>query len=169
MYPKSLTIEQILTLLADAPQRVAALTAGLEPAQLRAAPCEGEWSANDVLAHMRSCADMWGNCIARIIAEVMPTIRAINPRTWIKSTDYLELEFRPSLHAFTTQRAELLALLESLPHEDWSRAATVAVAGKPLVRTVFFYAQWLARHERPHVKQIERLVVSVTSSDRPGA
>ena len=157
MYPKSLTIEQILTMLAEAPPRLAALTAGLAPAQLHINPSQGEWSANDVLAHMRSCADMWGNCIARIIAEDTPTIRAVNPRTWIKSTDYLEQEFRPSLHAFTTQRAELLALLESLPHEDWSRAATVTVAGKPLVRTVFFYAQWLARHERPHVKQIEEI------------
>lgn len=158
MYPRSLTIEQILTMLAEVPPRLAALTDGLAPAQLHTSPSEGEWSANDVLAHMRSCADMWGNCIARIIAEEMPTIRAVNPTTWIKSTDYLELEFRPSLHAFTTQRADLLALLESLPHEDWSGAATVTVAGKPLVRTVFFYAQWLARHECPHVKQIERIV-----------
>lgn len=31
-------------------------------------------------------------------------------------------------------------------------------AGKPLVRTVLSYAQWLARHERPHVKQIEHIV-----------
>jgi len=27
-----------------------------------------------------------------------------------------------------------------------------------LVRSVHFYAQWLARHERTHVKQIERIV-----------
>ena|GEM_PF-7001279 len=25
-------------------------------------------------------------------------------------------------------------------------------------RTVLFYAQWLASHEQPHVKQIERIV-----------
>ena len=31
-------------------------------------------------------------------------------------------------------------------------------AGKVLERTVLFYAQWLAEHERPHVKQIERIV-----------
>jgi hypothetical protein len=29
-----------------------------------------------------------------------------------------------------------------------------------LERTVLFYAQWLARHERPHLKQIERIVIS---------
>ena len=154
----SLIIEQILTLLAEAPLRIAALTAGLAPAQLRTAPSPEAWSANDVLAHLRSCADVWGNCIATMIAEDGPTLRAVNPRTWIKQTDYPELEFRPSLRAFTTQRADLLAVLKPLPHEGWSRAATVTGAGKPLVRTVHTYAQWMARHERPHVKQIERIV-----------
>jgi len=155
---KSLPIEQILTLLAEAPPRIAALTTGLEPSQLQTAPGPGEWSANDVLAHLRACADMWGNCIATIIAEDRPTIRAVNPRTWIKKTDYLEQEFQPSLHSFTTQRADLLAVLKPLPHESWSRTATVTGAGKPLIRTVLSYADGLARHERPHLKQIERIV-----------
>jgi hypothetical protein len=158
MSSKSLTIEQIVTLLAETPQRIAALTAGLTPAQLRTAPRQGEWSANDVLAHLRSCADMWGNCIAAILAEDTPTIRAINPTTWIKQTDYPELEFQPSLHVFTTQRTNLLAVLGPLPPEAWARGAIVTGAGKPLERTVLFYAQWLARHEQPHIKQIKRIV-----------
>ncbi len=72
--------------------------------------------------------------------------------------DYLELDFRPSLRTFATQRADLMAVLEPLPHEGWSRTATVTGAGKPLQRTVLFYAQWLARHERQHVKQVEHIV-----------
>jgi DinB superfamily len=155
---RSLTIEQVLTMLAETPPRIAALTAGLTPAQLPTTPNHGEWSANDVLAHLRSCAEVWGNCIAAILAEDRPTLRAVNPCTWIKQTDYPELEFRPSLHSFTIQRADLLAVLEPLPHEDWSRAATVTGAGRVLERTVLSYAQWLARHEQPHVKQIGRIV-----------
>ena len=154
-------------MLAQTPPRIAALTADLTPAQLRAAPDEGEWSANDVLAHLRACADMWGGCIATIIAEDRPTLRAVNPTTWIKQTDYLEQAFQPSLHAFTMQRTELLVLLEPLAPEGWSRAATVTVAGKAVERTVYFYAQWLARHERPHVKQIERIVNMMYREQRP--
>jgi DinB superfamily len=154
----SLTIEQVLTLLVQTPPRIAALTTGLTSGQLRTSFNEGEWSANDVLAHLRSCADMWGNCIAAILAEDRPTIRAVNPTTWIKQTDYPELEFRPSLRSFATQRAGLLAVLEPLPPEGWARAAPVTGAGKVLERTVLSYAQWLARHERPHIKQIERIV-----------
>ena len=154
----SLTIGQILTLLAATPPRITALTADLESAQLHIAPSPGEWSANDVLAHLRSCADVWGGCIETIIAQDAPTIRAVNPTAWIKDTDYLELAFHPSLHVFAKQRADLLAILEPLAFEAWSRTAIVTGAGKPLVRTVHTYAQWMVEHERPHVKQIERIV-----------
>lgn len=148
-------------MLAVAPPRLGEVTAGLTPMQLRAAPAPDEWSANDVLAHMRACADMWGGCIVAMLAEDHPTLRAVNPRSWIKKTDYLALDFQPSLRAYATQRAELLALLEPLPSEGWSRAATVTGAGAVLERSVHFYAQWLARHERPHLKQIERIANAV--------
>jgi len=155
---KTLTEEQVLALLRETPRRIAALTAGLEPARLRARPTPEDWSANEVLAHMRACADVWGGCMATMIAEDAPTLRAVNPLTWIKRTDYLELEFQPSLRAFAAQRAGLLAVLEPLPHEAWSRTATVTGAGKVLQRTVLFYGRWLAGHERPHVKQIADIV-----------
>jgi hypothetical protein len=151
----------VLTLLRQTPTRLATLTAGLTAAQLRTAPAPDEWSANEVLAHLRACADVRGGCIGPILAEDTPTLRAINPLTWIKTTDYLDLDFRSSLSAFTTQRAELLAVLDPLPPEGWSRAAIVTGAGKPLTRTVLFYAQWLARHERPHVKQVEHIVTTL--------
>lgn len=166
---RSLTTEEVLALLAEAPRRLAALTAALAPAQLQARPNHDEWSANEVLAHLRACADVWGGCIGTILAEERPAIRAVNPRTWIEQTDYRELEFSPSLHAFARQRAELLAALASLSPEKWSRAATVTGAGKPLNRTVLTYAEWLARHERPHIKQIARIVASMPTEQPPQA
>ena len=63
----------------------------------------------------------------------------------------------PSLQAFTTQRAGLLAVLKPLVPDVWSRMATVTWAGKPRERTVYTYAQWLANHERSHFKQVERI------------
>jgi hypothetical protein len=166
MPSRSPTIEQVLTLLAETPTRIAALTADLSPEALQTRPTAEEWSANEVLAHMRSCADVWGNCIVAMIKEDSPTLRAVNPRTWIKKTNYLELAFQPSLGAFATQRSELLAVLSSLPPEGWVRAATVTGAGKILERNVLDYAQWLARHERPHVKQIKRIVNTMSTGSK---
>jgi len=95
-----------------------------------------------------------------MIAEDTPTMRAVNPLTWIKKTNYLEQEFRhSSLRSFATQRADLLAVLSPLPHEGWERSARVSdSAGRVFERTVLYYAEWMARHERSHVKQVERIV-----------
>jgi hypothetical protein len=160
---KTLAVEQILTLLAETPQRIAALTAGLAPAQLHAAPARDEWSINDVLAHLRACADVWGECMVTMVAEDRPTLKAVNPRSWLNKTNYLDLEFRPSLRAFARQRADLLAVLDPLPRKAWSRRATVTGAGAVLERTVLFYGRWLAGHERLHVKQVARIVNLVRS------
>lgn len=154
----SFTIEQALTLLAETPPHLATLTDGLAPVMLRTAPGPDAWSANDVLAHLRSCDDVWGAYMRRILAEDKPTIRVVNPRAWIERTDYLDLEFAPSLRAFTTQRTELLAALEPLTPEDWLRAATVTGAGSPLRKTVLDYAERMTRHEQTHVRQIEGIV-----------
>jgi hypothetical protein len=164
MSEKPLPFQQILTLLTENPARIAELTNGMSHAQLHTPPNPGEWSVNDILAHLRSCADVWGGCIERIIAEDHPTLRAVNPRTWIKQTDYPEQEFQTSLQAFKAQRATLLLLLELLPPEAWSRSATVTGAGKTLERTIAFYAGWLARHERSHLKPVERIVKSMRSA-----
>ena len=158
MYDKPLTIEQALTLLAEAPPRLAALTAGLAPAPIANPLRPTEWSLNDILAHLRACADMWGGYIRKILAEDWPTYRAANPTTWIKQTNYPELEFRRSLRTYTAQQAELLALLRPLPPKAWSRSATVTGAGKPRQRTVFTYAQWLANHEQSHFRHIDQLI-----------
>jgi hypothetical protein len=157
VYDKPLTIEQNLNLLETTPARITELTAGLTPAQLLSPPAPGEWSARDVLAHLRACADMWGRYIVVILDEEHPAFKAVNPTTWIKHTNYRELEFHHSLQSFTAQRAELLAVLKPLPPEAWTRMATVTGAGKARQRTVHTYAQWLANHERSHFKQFERI------------
>ena len=154
---RTLSYGEVLDLLRAAPPRIAAATEGWTPEELHARPGGDEWSAAEVLAHLRACADVWGACIRTILEQDAVTLRAVNPRTWIEGTDYRDVAFGPALRAFTDQRAELLAVLGPLPPEGWAREVTVTGAGRPLRRTVLSYAQWLAEHERPHVRQIARL------------
>jgi hypothetical protein len=57
------------------------------------------------------------------------------------------------------QRVDLMAVLEALPPEGWSHAATVTTgAGKVIERTVLAYAQSLAEDEGQHVEQIAAIV-----------
>lgn len=48
MPDRSLTVEQVLTILTETPPRIAALTTDLTPTQLHTSPNPDEWSANDV-------------------------------------------------------------------------------------------------------------------------
>jgi uncharacterized damage-inducible protein DinB len=98
---KYLPVEKILVILKGTPSRLAALAAELSPAQLRTAPESGEWSATEVLAHLRACSDVWGdNYIMTILAQDKPTIKAMNPNRWIKNTDYFEQDFQAMLRPF---------------------------------------------------------------------
>ena len=99
--------EELLALLEQAVLRVASATKGVAAVRLQTVPDGDEWSPNDVLAHMRSCADVWGDCIRTILNKDGPTIRAVNPRTWIRDTNYPRMKFGPSFRAFTEQRAHV--------------------------------------------------------------
>jgi hypothetical protein len=159
MTSKYLPIEKILAILKETPPGLKKMTAGLAPELLHAAPGAGEWSVHEVLAHLRACNEVWGGYyIMTILAQDHPTIQAVNPRTWIKGTDYLEQDFQPCLRAFTKQRRRLLAVLEPLPPADWTRTNLLVGAGRPLRQTLISHADGLARHERAHLRQIERIV-----------
>ena len=165
MTNKYLPIDKILAILKETPPRLAKLTAGLAPAQLHTSASAGEWSVNEVLAHLRACADVWGGYyIMTILSQDKPTIKARNPRKWIENTDYLEQEFQSSLRAFAKQRESLLTVLEPLPLKDWARTNTLIGAGKPLQQTLLSHADGLARHERTHLKQIERTLSALQGS-----
>ncbi|MGH9028010.1 MAG: DinB family protein [Acidimicrobiales bacterium] len=153
-----MTVEAVLCILQETPDRLRVLTDGATEPELHASPEPGEWCVTEILGHLRSCADVWGDAIEMIVASDHPTIRAVNPTTWIESTDYRELRFAPSFQDFTRQRCGLLTVLEQLPTQGWSRRAVVLGAGKPIERTVHSYADRLARHERTHWRQIAKTV-----------
>jgi hypothetical protein len=157
-----MTVPQVLEQLRTTPLRLREITTGVPPETLRTPPGPDEWSASDVLAHLRACSDKWGECATRIVQEDHPQLRATNPVVWITKTNYPDLEFGPSLRAFVRQRKALLAVLDQLEDEDWLRTGTLVGAGKPVDLTAHSYAERLARHERSHVKQIAKAVSALT-------
>src|SRR5260370_5602620 len=154
------TGDQVVALLEASPLRIAELTSSLKPTQLHR-PSDDEWSANDVLAHLRACADAWSGCMSAII-EGAPGLRAVNPLTWIEKTDYRSQDFARSLRSFARHRAQLLDVLKPAPRADWLRAVTVTGAGAPLKRDALFYGRWMAGHGRAHLKQIANVASTLT-------
>jgi len=151
-------IASILSLLAETSTRINSATTGVDHSRLHYKSEENPWSVNDILAHLRACADVWGKSIQEMIARDHPTLRYISPRTWVRRTDYPDQDFEASLQVFTHQRADLLQTLRSLEAEEWSRGATFTGTTRGREHTVMSYAQRLAQHENEHCKQILELM-----------
>jgi hypothetical protein len=150
-------IENYLSLLAATSRRLINATQAFDDVRLQYKSDEKVWSANEILAHLRSCADVWGSSIEAMLEEDNPTLPYRHPRQWIKKTNYPDLLFHESFKAFQMQRKKLLKILKSLSFEDWSRAAMI----KNREHTVFTQTRRMALHEDIHCQQIEELLESI--------
>lgn len=146
-------IEKYLGIISATPQRIAQATKDLEDARLQFKSDSKAWSANDILAHLRSCSDLWSHSIYAMLAENEPVFSDIDERKWAKVTRYTELPFAESLKAYSLQRENLLRVLEPLPIESWERAAIIFERK----HTVFTQTRRMAKHENKHVEQIATL------------
>ena len=152
MAPSAEDVRKVLQQLRATPKHFATVSKGLEEAQLAAPPAAGEWSVNELLAHLRGAADVQGSWIARMLAEDTPTIRAVSPRTGMKKGGYATLPFADSLRGFTRDRAALVKTLTAL--DDWARSATFTGTTRGSTPTVFDMARGIAAHEHSHFDQI---------------
>ena len=150
-------IKHVLHLLAETSHRFSAIGENLNNAQLQHKPDAKSWSANEILAHLRACADVWGDMIEAMLTQDKPTLRHLSPRTYIRKTDYAQQNFHDSLSAFGEQRSHLLDKLSKLELADWSRAAMI----KERQHIVFTQARRMALHEVTHCEQIEALVANL--------
>lgn len=149
-------IEKYLRLLEETTHRIAAASKGIDDMRLQFKHDKKSWSANDILAHLRSCSDLWTHSIYGMLAEHEPAFSDINERKWANVTRYAELPFVESFQAFSLQRENLLRVLKALPFESWERSAIIF--GRR--HTVFTQARRMAKHENEHCEQIESLLRS---------
>src|SRR5690349_8372559 len=101
-------IERYVAILSQTPQRIERTVKGLKEADLQFKADQKAWSVNDILAHLRSCADLWTHSIYAMLAENKPVFSDIDERKWATVTRYAELLFSESFRAFSLQRETLL-------------------------------------------------------------
>jgi hypothetical protein len=155
---KESEIQALLTVLSETPTHIARIARGRSDRQLHRKPEADAWSAQEIVAHLQACAEVWGRSIDRMLSEDHPTIRYVSPRGWIKKTDYLQQSFRETLRAFSRQRAVLVGRLSTLAASDWTRGATFTATTLGREATVMRYATRIADHEVRHLDQLRRTV-----------
>ncbi len=73
-------IQKYLDAISETPQRIVFLVKGLDEDRLQLRGDPKSWSANDILAHLRSCADLWTHSIYPMLVEKEPVLSDINER-----------------------------------------------------------------------------------------
>jgi len=147
-------VQDRLDQLRAVPARIAVATDGVSDSVLHRRTAAEPWSVNDVLAHVRAAADVRDRYIRRMATGEHATLAYHSPRSEMRKTDYVDRPFAENLAAFTEQRASLVAWLEALPADAWSRGALI----RDRPETVATYAGYLAEHEAVHCEQIQALL-----------
>jgi hypothetical protein len=155
-----LDIESILEHLASIPSAIREATSALADGDLDRQLEPGEWSVNEILAHLRASATVRGEQrIGRMLTEDEPTIRTISPRRFPGTAEFLGMPFDDSFAAYVAQRDALLDRLRQLRSGDWQRGAVLTGLHTVRRETVQNEASALAQHEAVHLEQIRRLVL----------
>jgi hypothetical protein len=130
------------------------LSRGASAGALATRPAPGEWSATEILGHLRANAAAWGGTIQRMLDEEQPAIRYVSPRALMKKPEYSGRGFDEALALFAAERRELVARLSALTAEGWARTATFTGTTRRQA-TVLDYAERMATHEAEHLAQFE--------------
>ncbi len=143
-----------MKVLAATPQRLAAMTRGLTPTQLRWRPAPGKWSITEILAHLSDTELVAAYRYRMIICQSGTPIQAYDQDRWAAGCHYAKKEVKESLEEFAVVRAKNLRLLRSISRQAWERYGLHAERGKETVRRL---TEMMAGHDLNHLGQMERL------------
>lgn len=145
---------EVLTLLAEIPQRLERLSQQLSPAQWQQPLGAGERSFTETLAHLVNCEARTAEAIYLALLVPKPTLADVHPeRQWGKLRRYDLLAPQELSAYFKTRRTLLLHTLTPLTPEQW--ACVTRTTTKKRAESVYWHARALALHELEHLSALE--------------
>ncbi len=147
-------IDNLLSRLATIPARIAEIVTGRSSDVLRSSSSQEEWSALQILAHLRASDDIITPRVYGILVRDEPTFLAFDERRWADVARYMYLEFHTSLQLFALRRNELVQVLRQLSLKDWERSGIHEVHGP---QTVFAILTAVVEHEEEHCAQLSAI------------
>lgn len=146
--------QAMLTRFSSLMPRIRAATENSNETALRTPVVEGEWSAHNVLDHLRASYGIISYRIYAVLVRDNPPLPAFDERQWVVVANYVALPFHTSLETFARNREELLMMLQKLSPADWQRTGQHETRG---TITLLAMMESLVEHEEEHCEQIEAM------------
>jgi carbonic anhydrase/acetyltransferase-like protein (isoleucine patch superfamily)/uncharacterized damage-inducible protein DinB len=145
---------QLLGVLAESPDWVAARLEREGAARFLVRPGPEAWCPLEVLCHLRDVdRDVFVPRLERMLAEDQPDVPDVPTETWASARRYREEDAGLALAAWRHARARLIERLAPLSRADWARVGIHSVRGPyPLGDMVRYWAD----HDLSHRGQIAR-------------
>jgi hypothetical protein len=146
--------DAVIDALKSTPASLRLAVRRLKAAQI-AQPAGDDWSALDVVRHVRAADAILAPRIWHALVRDRPALPSFDERRWAELIASANVPVDAQLAAFAIHRAELTALLRTLTPDQWQRTGVHETNGD---QTVLQMCTHIAEHEREHVAQIEAIV-----------
>jgi hypothetical protein len=144
--------EQMARMEQTADDFAAAIKGVAEPA-LSKRPDPKNWSAREVVCHIRDTEESFMIRFQSILAMDEPKFLPVEPDRWATERQYLRNDAGEALAAFRGRRKECLAFLRGLKPEQWERGGIHATRGRMTVKDFVALMAW---HDDNHLDQLKR-------------
>lgn len=166
-------IEERLTRLQRTPDDLERAIADTPDPELGRRPDARNWSAKEIVCHLRDVEELFQVRFHTILALDEPRILVVgaspndlepwriggpidhplDPVRWAEERQYLRNDARGALAAFQRRRGEVLTLLRSLSQAEWQRGGVHLSRGR---LTIADWVASLAAHDDNHLDQLAR-------------
>jgi hypothetical protein len=170
---RGIAVERHLGRLQRTPDELETAIAGKTDAALAKRPDAQNWSAKEIVCHLRDVEELFQLRFHTVVAIDEPRIlvlaaspsdlaawriggaigHPLDPNRWAEERQYLRNDTREALAAFQRRRIEVVTLLRSLSPAEWERG------GVHLSRGRLTLADWVASlvaHDDNHLDQLYR-------------
>lgn len=172
---RAATIEPLLGRLQETPGELERAISGKTDAELSRRPDAHNWSAKEIVCHLRDVEELFQIRFHTVVALDEPPIlvlgasatdlapwriggsigHPLDPARWAEERQYLRNDAREALAAFRRRRVEVLTLLQSLSSAEWQRAGIHLGRGR---LTLSDWVASLVAHDDNHVDQLRRAI-----------
>lgn len=139
------------------PEEFAAAIRGIPESQLSKRPDEKNWSAKEVICHMRDTEELFASRFQTILSMNEPKFPAVDADRWAVDRQYLRNDIQEALASFRRRREETLQFLRELKPEQWDR---VGIHLKYGPMTILKFVELMVNHGNDHIAQLQRALTA---------
>jgi hypothetical protein len=144
---------EVLAEFASFPERLASVVAEAGPGALEQAAAPGEWSAPQVLGHLRDAALVYALRFRFIVLNPETFMPNMDEERWVSESRETGADVPALLETIAASRNDIARLLSRISDGEWQRSGLHEVLG-PVVLDEYVRHQVV--HERGHLVQLTR-------------